>query len=191
MSPNTEYSCAFCIISCLFSLLYLHLRSFSMVASLRSPSSCKNTGLCRSCSVTKSCLTLWPHGLQHARFPCASPSSGICSNSCSLSQWCHPTILSSVVPFFSFLWSFSASGSFPMSQLFASGGQSIGASVSFRPMNVPSWFPLGLTGLISLLSKGLSRVFSSTTVWNHQFFGRRHNSKTVLTKDFLPCPWEK
>ena len=171
MSPNTEYSCAFCIISCLFSLLYLHLRSFSMVASLRSPSSCKNTGLCRSCSVTKSCLTLWPHGLQHARFPCASPSSGICSNSCSLSQWCHPTILSSVVPFSSCLQSFPASGCVPMSWLFASDGQSVGASASVLPINIQCWFPLGLIGLISLLSKGLSRFFSNTTVQKRQFFG--------------------
>ena len=175
MSPNTEYSCAFCIISCLFSLLYLHLRSFSMVASLRSASSCKNTGLCRSCSVTKSCLTLWPHGLQHSRFPCASPSSGICSNSCSLSQWCHPTILSSVVPFFSCFQSFPGSGSFLMSQLFTAGGQSMGvsASTSGLPMNTQDWSPLGGTGWISLLSNRLSRVFSNTTVQKHQFFSAK------------------
>ena len=121
---------------------------------LRSPSSCTNTGLCRSRSVAKSCLTLPPHGLQHARLPCVSPFSGVCSNSCSLSQWCHPTILFSAVPFFSF----SASWSFSMSQVFASGGQSIGASVSVLPMNILSWFPLGLTSLISLLSKGLSSL---------------------------------
>ena len=95
-----------------------------------------------------------------------------CSNSCPLSQWCHPTISSSVIPFFSCLQSFPASGSLPVSQLFASGGQSIrtSVSVSVLPVNIQGWFPLGLTGLISLQSKGLSRVFSSTTVWKHQFF---------------------
>ena len=94
-------------------------------------------------------------------------------NSCPLSRWCHPTISSSVIPFPSFLQSFSASGSFPVSQLFASGGQSIGASASalVLPMNIQDWFPLGLIGLISLLSKGLSRVFSNATVQKHQFFG--------------------
>ena len=112
------------------------------------------------------------HGLQHARLLCPSPSPRACSNSCPLSWWCHPTILFSVLPFSSCLQSFPASGSFPMNWLFASGGQSIGAStsVSVLPMNIQGWFPLGLTGLISLLSKGLSRVFSSTTVWKHQFF---------------------
>ena len=97
---------------------------------------------------------LWPHGLQHTRFPGASPSPRACSNSCPLSWWCHPTISSSVVPFSSCLQSFPASGSSLMSWLFASGGQSIGASVSASvlPMNVQDWFPLGWTGLISLLS---------------------------------------
>ena len=110
-----------------------------------------------------------PHGLQHARPPCPSPSPGVCSNSCPLSQWCHPTISSSVSPFSSCFQSFLASGSFPMGQLFASGGQSIGASasVSVLPMNIQGWFLLGLIGLISLLSKELSRVFSSTTLWKH------------------------
>ena len=99
--------------------------------------------------------------------------SQTCSNSCPLSQWCHPTISSSVVPFSSYLQSSPTSGSFPMSQLFASGGQSIGASISASvlPMNIQDWFPLGLTGLISLQSKGLSKVFSNTTVKKHQFFG--------------------
>ena len=103
----------------------------------------------------------------------ACPSPGACSNSCPLSQWCHPTILSSVVPFSSCFKSFPASGSFPMSELLASGGQSIrtSASVSILPMNIQGRFPLGLTGLISLMSKGFSRVFSSTTIWRHQFFG--------------------
>ena len=106
--------------------------------------------------------SLWPHGLQHARLPCPSPTPGACSNSCPSSQWCHPTISSSVVSFCFCFQSFSASESFPVSQFFTSGGQSIGASASTSvlPMNIQSWFPLGLTGLISLLSKGLSRVSS-------------------------------
>ena len=123
--------------------------------------------------VTQSYLTLWPHGLQHARLSCPSPTPKVCLNSCPLSRWCHPTISSSVIPFPSCLQSFPASGSFPMSQLFISGGQSTeaSASASVPPMNIQDWFPLGLTYLISLQSKGLSRVFSNTTVQKHQFFG--------------------
>ena len=119
--------------------------------------------------------SLRPHGLQHARLPCPSPSPRVCSNSCSLSPWCHPTILSYVIPFSYCFQSFPASVSFPMNQLFTSGGQSIGASVSASviPMNTQGWFPLGLTGLI-LLSKGLTRVFSSTRVQRHQFCGAQH-----------------
>ena len=126
---------------------------------------------CCSCSVTKSCLALWPHEMQHARLPCPSLSPGVFSNSSLLSQWCHKTISSSVVPFSSCPQSFPASRSFPVSGLIASGGQSTRASVSASvlPMNIQGRFPLGLTGLISLLSKGLSRVFSSTTVQKHQF----------------------
>ena len=106
------------------------------------------------------------HGLQHARLPCTLPSPRACSNSCPSSWWCHPTISCTVIPFSSYLWSFPASGSFPMNQFFTSGGQSIGvsASTSGLPMNIQDWFPLGLNGLISLQSKGLSRVFSNTTV---------------------------
>ena len=117
--------------------------------------------------------SVWPHGLQHTRLPCPSPSPGAYSNSCPLSQWCHPTISSSVIPFSSCLQSFPASRSFPMSRLFPSGGQSIGAlaSASGLPMNIQDWFPLGWTGFISLWSKGLSRVFSNTTIQKHQFFG--------------------
>ena len=104
-----------------------------------------------------------------------SLSPWVCSNLCPLSQWCHPTISSSVIAFSSCLQSFPASGAFPMSRLLASGGQSIGASASASasviPMSIQGWFPLGLTSLISLLSKGLSRVFSSTAFWKHQFFG--------------------
>ena len=122
--------------------------------------------------------SLRPHGLQHARLPCPSPTPRVYSNSCPLCQWCHPIISSSVVPFSSCLQSFPASGSFPMSQFFTSGGQSIGvsASASVLPMNIQDWFPLGLTGWIFLQSIGLSRVFSNTTVQKHQFF----NSKLSL-----------
>ena len=120
--------------------------------------------------------TLWPHGLQHSRIPCSSLSPQVCSNSCPLSWWYHPTISSSVVPFSSCLHSFPASGSFLMRWLFASGGPSFGASISapVLPMNIQGWFPLELTGLISLQSKGLSGVFSNTTVQKHQFFGAHH-----------------
>ena len=108
--------------------------------------------------------SLWRHGLQHTRPPCPSLSPGVCSNSCPLSQWFNPTISSSVIPFSSCLQSFPASGCFPMSWLFTSGGQSIGTSASILPVNIQGWSPLGLTGLISLQSKGLSRVFTSTTL---------------------------
>ena len=116
--------------------------------------------------------SLWPHGPQHARPPCSSPTPGVYSNSCPLSWWCHPTISSFVIPFSSCLQSFPASEFFPMSQLFASDDQSIGASASASvlPMNIQDWFPLVWTHWISLQSKGLSRVFSNTTVQKHQFF---------------------
>ena len=114
---------------------------------------------------------LWPHGLQHPRPPCPSPTPGVYSNSCPLSQWCHPTISSSVVPFSYCLQSFPASGSFPMSQFFTSGGLSIGVSAlaSVLPMNIQNWFPLW-TGWISLQFRRLSRVVSNTTVQKHQVF---------------------
>ena len=116
--------------------------------------------------------SLRPHGPQHAKTPCLSPTPGAYSNSCPLSQWCHPAISSSVVPFFSCLQSFPASGSFLMSQFFASGGQSIGvsASASVLPVNIQGWFPLGWTGLISLQFKELSRVLYNTTVQKYQFY---------------------
>jgi len=122
--------------------------------------------------------SLWPHGLQHARPPCPSPTHGVYSNSCPLIQWCYPTISSSVVPFPSFLQFFPASGSIQMSQLFASGGQSTGvsASASVISINIQDWFPLGWTGWNSLMSKQLSRVFSKTTVQKHQFFGTQLSS---------------
>ena len=116
--------------------------------------------------------SLQPHELQRARPPCPSPTPWAYPNSCPLSLWCHPTISSSVIPFSSCPQSFPASGSFEMSQLFALGGQSIGvsASTSVLPMNTQDWSHLGWTGWISLQSKGLSRVFSNTTIQKHQFF---------------------
>ena len=131
----------------------------------------KNTG---SVQFSRSVVpnSLRRHELQHARPPCSSPTPGVYPNSCPLSRWCHPTISSSVIPFSSCLQSFPESGSFLRSQFFASGSQSIGASASASvlSMNIQDWFPLGLTGLISLQSKGLSRDFSNTTVQKHQFF---------------------
>ena len=117
--------------------------------------------------------SLWPHGLWYTRLPCPSLSPRVCSNSCLLSQWCYLTILSSAAPFSFSLQSFPASGSFPLSQLFTSGGQNIGASASTSvlPINIQGWFPLGLTGLIFLQTKGLSWVYFSTTIRKHQFFG--------------------
>ena len=117
--------------------------------------------------------SLWPHGLEHARLPCPSPTPEAYSNSCTLSRWCYPTISSSVVPFSVCLQISPASGAFPMSQFFASSSRSIGvsASAAVLPMNIQDWFPLGWTGWISLQSKGLPRVFSNTTVQKHQFFG--------------------
>jgi len=126
--------------------------------------------------------SLQPHRLQHTKLPCPSPSPGVCSNSCPLSQWCHPTISSCVVPFSSCLQSFPASGSFQMSQFFSSGGQSIGASASAPafPINIQGWFPLRLTSLISLLSKGLSEDMRPSEISQSQ-------------KDnycMIPLPWD-
>ena len=129
--------------------------------------------------------SLQPHGLQHARSPCPSPTPGVYPNSCPLSRWCQPTILSSVVPFSSYPQSSPASGSFQMSQLFASGGQSIGVSASTLdlPVNTQNWSLLGWTGWISLQSKGFSRVFSNTTVQKHQFYHIfRYNTKIMIDK---------
>ena len=131
------------------------------------------------------CCCVGPCGLQHARLPGPSPSPRVCSNSCPLSQWCHPTISYSVAPFSSWPQSFPASGSFQMSQLFTSGGQSIGASASVLPMNIQDWFPLGWPGWISLLSKELSTVLSSTTVRKHQFFG----AQPLLWSSSHICTW--
>ena len=124
--------------------------------------------------------SLWPHELQHTSPPCPSPTRGVHSNSCPLSQWCHPAISSSVVPFSSCPQSFPASGSFLMSQLLAWGGQSTGVSAlaSFLPKKSQGWSPLEWTGWIILQSKGLSRVFSNTTVQKHQFFGTQLSSQS-------------
>ena len=121
-----------------------------------------------------------PHESQHARLPCPSPIPGVYSNSCPSNQWCHPAISSSVIPFSSCPQSLPASGSFPMSQLFVWGSQSIGvsASTSVLPMNTQDWSLLGWTGWISLLSKGFSRLFSNTTVQKHQFFGAQLSSQS-------------
>ena len=136
------------------------------------------------CSVISSSLR--PHGLQHARLPCPSPTPEVCSNSYLFSWWCHPTISSSVI-LFSSLQSFPALRSFPMSQFFTSDGQSIGvlASESVLPINIQSWFPLGLTGLNSLLSKGLSRAFCNTTIWKSQFV----STQPSLWSNSYICIW--
>ena len=132
--------------------------------------------------------SLRPHELQHTRNPSPSPTPGVYSNSCPSSQWCHLAILSSVVPFSSCPQSLPASGSFPMSQLFAWGGQSIGvsASTSVLPMNTQDWSPLGWTGCISLQSKGLSRVLSNTTVQKHHFFSTQLSSQSNSHIDTWP-----
>ena len=125
--------------------------------------------------------SLWLHGLQYTSLPCPLIYPRICSNSCPLSQWCCSTISSSVAPSSSFPQSFPASRPFPVSQLFKSGDQSIGASASVLPMNIQDWLPTGLTGLISLLFRGLSRVFSRTIIWKHQFFSAQHSFWSALT----------
>ena len=137
-------------------------------------------------SVTKLCPALCNSmDCSRPRLPCLLLSPGVCSDSCPLSRWIQPTTSSSVVPFSSCLQSFPPSGSFPVSQFFTSGGQSIGPSTSVLPMNIQGWFPVGLTGLISLLSKGLSRMFSSTTVQKHQFF----SAQPSLWSNSHICTW--
>ena len=150
-----------------FAFIFKFYRFFPLFSSLQfSP------------SVMSDCLRL--HESQHTRPPCSTPTPRVYSNSCPLSWWCNPTISSSVVPFSSRMQSFRASGSFPMSQFFAPGGQSIGssASASVLPMNTQDCSPLGWTGWISLQSKGLSRVFINTTVQKHQFFGAQLSSQS-------------
>ena len=137
-------------------------------------------------SVPQLCPTLRHHELKNDRPPCPSTTPRAYSNSCPLSWWCHPTILSSIVTFSSCLQYFPASGSFQMSQFFTSGGQStvVSTSASSLPMNIQDWFPLGWTGWISSQSKELSRVFSNTTVQKHQFFGTHlslHSNSHILT----------
>ena len=163
--PYKFYTLAFAFKSIFLNLLWKYMVFLNWIEMMVFPFSQL------SCLVVSN--SLWPHGLQHAGLPCPSPTPKACSNSCPASRWCHPTISSSVVPFSSCLQSFPASGSFPVSQFFASDGQSIrvSASASVPPMNIQDWFPLGWTGWISLLSKELSRIFSNTTVQKHQFFG--------------------
>ena len=151
-------------------------------------------GVCQFSSVQSSrsvmSNSLQPHELQHTRPPCPSQTPGVYPNSQPLSQWCHPAISSSVTPFSSCPQSLPASGSFQMSQLFTSGGQSIGvsASTSVLPMNTQDWSPLGWTGWISLQSKGLAKVFSNTTVQNHQFFSAQLLYSPTLT--FIHDYWK-
>ena len=164
-AKNTGVGCHF-LLQGTFPTQGLNL--FSWVSCLAGWFFTTNTTCC--CSVTKSCPALQSHGLQHTRLPCSSLSHGVCSDLCPLSQWCCPAISCSVTPFSSCPQSFLAPGNFPMSWLCTSGGQTIGVWASVLPVNIQGWFPLGLTGLISSLSKGLWRVFSNTTTWNHQFF---------------------
>ena len=172
------------------SLRYVYLLQWSNITTIRETLECPKPYnklftcvVCfQSVQFSRSVLSdsLRPHESQHARSPCPSPTPGVHSNSCPLSWWCHPAISSSVIPFSSCSQSLPASGSFPMSQLFAWGGQSIGvsASASVLPMNTGDWSPLGWTGWISLQSKELSRVFSNTTVQKHQFFGAQPSSQS-------------
>jgi len=158
---------------CSLPLLFCFLHWFKQASLVEEY--CGNSSVQFSCSVMSD--SLWPHGRQHARLPCPSPIPGAYSTSCPLSWWCHPTISCSVDPFSSHLQSFLASGSFPMSQFFALGGQSIGvlASGSVLPMNIQEWFLLGLTDLISLQSKGLSSLLQyhslkASVLWCAAFF---------------------
>ena len=157
----------------LFNLVSENLTCYNIWSASKSRTwiSCFQFQFQFSCSVVSD--SLQPHELQYSRPPCSSPTPRVYPNSCPLSRWCHPTISSSVIPFSSYLHSFQASGSFQMSQFFASGGESIGvsASASVLPMNIQDWFPLGWTGWISLQSKGLSRVLPNIILQKHQFFG--------------------
>ena len=138
-----------------------------------------------SCSVVS--YSLWPHGLQHSRPPCPSPTPRVWSNSCPSCWWCHPTISPSAIPFSSYIQSFPASGSFSMSQFFISVDQNIGisASASVLPMNIQDWFPWGLTDLMSFQAKGLSRVFSNNIVQKHQFFGGQLSFIVQLSHPYM------
>ena len=163
------------------------------IQSLIVPTGSHNWNRCKCAVVLFSCWVvsnfLWPHAMQHITLPCSPSSPGVCSNSCSLTQWCHPTILSSVARFSSCPQSLPESGSFPVTGLFASSGESIeaSASASVLPMNIQDWFPLELAGLISLQSKGLSRILSNTTVQKHQFFGALYGSTLTSIFDY----WKK
>ena len=155
----------YCLIDTKFEFWWWKESCSWMMVMVAQQCECTSVQFCRSVV----CDSLWPHELQRFRPPCPSPTPRVYPNSCSLSWWCHPTVSSSVVPFSPCLQSFTTSGSFPISQLFALGGKKIGVSgsTSVLPMNTQDGFPLGWTGWISLQSKGLSRVFSSTTVQKH------------------------
>ena len=191
LGPPSWVSAHICLLSCdyIYSVIPLFWLSWGMPCSIthlhNSLFQAPGLSLWPAChSVQFSCSvvsdSLWPHEPQHARPACPSPTPGVHPNPCPLSQQCHPTISFSVIPFSSCPQTFPALGSFPMSQLFPSGGQSIGvsASKSVLPMNTQDWSPLGWTGWISLQAKGLSRVFSNTTAQKHQFFGAQLSSQS-------------
>ena len=163
---------------CSLEILFTHVTQFSCSVVSYPLQPGDYSSVQSSCSVVSE--SLWPHGLEHTRPPCPSPTPRVYSNSCPSCLWCHPIISSSVIAFSSCLQSFPTLGSFPMSRFFPSGGQNIGvsASVSVLPVKIQDWFLLRLTGWISLQSKGLSRVFSNATVQKHQFFTAQLSSQS-------------
>ena len=167
----------------------IFLLLFGSISTILCTEKGTNNILASLCKYFHCCCSdsLWPHRMQHTRLPCPSLSPGACSKSRPLSRWCHPTISSSVIPFSSCLQFCPTSRCFPVSWLFTSGGLSIGASASVCPMNIQGWFPLGLTGLISLLSKGLSRVFSSITVRKHSAFLMVQLAHPYMTTKWCLC----
>ena len=169
---------SWCWVNCLWLLLLSNI--YSTCSEVKEFTDVGNISTSVQFSRSVVSDSLWPRGLQHARLPCLSSTPRACSNSCASRWWCHPTISSSVIPFSSSRQSCPASGSFPVNQFFASGGQTIGvsASISVLPVNTQDWSSLGWIGCISLQSKGLSRVFSNTTVQKHQLFGAQPSSQS-------------
>ena len=188
---ETEHTCAFLSRACWYTFIYTEYKLDIVSTQFFAKNNWRLQTHSVQCSHSVMSDSLQPHELQHARPPCSSLTPGDYSNSCPSSWWCHPTISSSVIPFSSCPQSLPASGSFPMSQFFAWGGQSTGvsASASVLPMNTQGWSPLGWTGWISLQSKGLSRVFSNTTVQKHQFFGAQLSSQS--NSHMHPWPLEE